>query len=84
MRGQAEIPDRAHPSVDPGAVGQRRRDSHEDTKTCIRLLGQEVLPRIREFGKELGLNSPFDINGPVSVEYGPQSAVGAPAQAASA
>ena len=34
--------------------------SHEDTKTCIRLLGQEVMPAVREIGKELGLNSPFE------------------------
>ena len=58
--------------------------SHEDTKTCIRLLGQEVLPRIREFGKELGLNSPFDINAPVSTQFGPQEDVEPAAQAASA
>ena len=40
--------------------------SHEDTKTCIRLLGQEVMPAMREIGKELGLNSPFEANAPVS------------------
>jgi alkanesulfonate monooxygenase SsuD/methylene tetrahydromethanopterin reductase-like flavin-dependent oxidoreductase (luciferase family) len=40
--------------------------SHEDTRTCIRLLGQEVLPALREIGKELGLNSPFEAQSPVS------------------
>ena len=40
--------------------------SHEDTKTCIRLLGQEVLPAMREIGQELGLNSPFEADAPVS------------------
>jgi alkanesulfonate monooxygenase SsuD/methylene tetrahydromethanopterin reductase-like flavin-dependent oxidoreductase (luciferase family) len=43
--------------------------SHEDSKTCIRLLGQEVLPAMREIGKELGLNSPFEANAPVSINY---------------
>ena len=41
--------------------------SHEDAKTCIRLIGTEVLPRLREIGKAIGLNSPFDANTPVSV-----------------
>ena len=40
--------------------------SHEDTRTCIRLLGEEVLPALREIGKELGLWSPFEANAPVS------------------
>ncbi len=35
----------------------------------IRLMGQEVLPALREIGKELGLNSPFDLNTPVSRKY---------------
>jgi len=43
--------------------------SHEDAKTCIRLLGQEVLPAVREMGKELGLWSPFEANAPVSIAY---------------
>jgi hypothetical protein len=41
--------------------------SHEDTKACIRLLGQEVLPAVREIGRELGLESPFEANAPVSM-----------------
>ena len=50
--------------------------SHEDSKTCIRLLGQEVLPAIREIGQELGLNSPWEANAPVSIKYaeGPEPA----------
>ena len=49
---------------------------HADTKTCIRLLGQEVLPAVREMGKDLGLWSPFEANSPVSIAYptGPASA----------
>jgi hypothetical protein len=43
--------------------------SHEDAKTCIRLLGQEVLPAVREMGKELGLWSPFEANAPTSMAF---------------
>jgi len=45
--------------------------THEDAKTCIRLTGQEVLPRLREIGKSLGLNSPFDLTTPVSLAETP-------------
>ena len=45
--------------------------THEDAKTCIRLTGQEVLPRLREIGKSIGLNSPFDLNTPVSLAETP-------------
>ncbi len=41
--------------------------SVEDAKTCIRLLGQDVMPQLREYGKKLGLNSPFDGDIPVSL-----------------
>ncbi|MFN8526478.1 MAG: LLM class flavin-dependent oxidoreductase [Chloroflexota bacterium] len=41
----------------------------EDRKTCIRLLGQEVMPAVREIGKELGLADPFEANAPVSLAY---------------
>ena len=44
--------------------------SHEDSMTCIRLMGQEVMPALREIGKELGLNSPFEANAPVSRAFG--------------
>jgi alkanesulfonate monooxygenase SsuD/methylene tetrahydromethanopterin reductase-like flavin-dependent oxidoreductase (luciferase family) len=43
--------------------------SNEDTRTCIRLIGQEVLPAVREMGKELGLLSPFEANAPFSIKY---------------
>jgi alkanesulfonate monooxygenase SsuD/methylene tetrahydromethanopterin reductase-like flavin-dependent oxidoreductase (luciferase family) len=33
---------------------------HDDTMTSIRLLGQEVLPAMREMGKELALTDPFE------------------------
>jgi hypothetical protein len=34
--------------------------SFEDRITNIRLLGKEVLPAVREYGKELGLLDPFE------------------------
>jgi hypothetical protein len=42
--------------------------SNADATSCIRLLGQEVLPAVREMGKELGLWSPFEANAPVSIK----------------
>jgi alkanesulfonate monooxygenase SsuD/methylene tetrahydromethanopterin reductase-like flavin-dependent oxidoreductase (luciferase family) len=44
---------------------------HDDTLECIRLLGQEVLPALRECGDELGLQSPFEADSPVGVGRGP-------------
>ena len=43
--------------------------SQPDSMTCIRLLGQEVFPQVREWAKELGLNSPFEAEAPVSIAY---------------
>ena len=45
--------------------------THQDAKTCIRLLGQEVFPAVREMAKEFDLKSPFETNQPVSVDYLP-------------
>ena len=47
--------------------------SNADTQTCIRLLGQEVLPAVREIGDQLGLASPFECKAPVSLAH-PESA----------
>jgi alkanesulfonate monooxygenase SsuD/methylene tetrahydromethanopterin reductase-like flavin-dependent oxidoreductase (luciferase family) len=33
----------------------------EDRMTCLRLLGTEVMPAVREIGKELGLSDPFEV-----------------------
>jgi alkanesulfonate monooxygenase SsuD/methylene tetrahydromethanopterin reductase-like flavin-dependent oxidoreductase (luciferase family) len=52
--------------------GNDGRVSHEDSKDCIRLMGAEVLPRLREIGKELELLSPFDLNTPVSLQFTPK------------
>ena len=43
--------------------------SHADSMSCIRLLGQEVMPAIREIGDKLGLKSPFEANSPVSLAH---------------
>ncbi len=49
--------------------GNDGRISHADSMSYIKLMGQEVLPALREIGKELGLDSPFDLNTPVSRAY---------------
>ncbi len=49
--------------------GNDGKISHADSMSYIKLMGQEVLPALREMGKELGLNSPFELNTPVSRQY---------------
>ncbi len=41
--------------------------SHEDSMRCIRLLGEEVLPAVRQIGAELEIHDPFELNSPVSL-----------------
>ena len=41
-----------------GIWGNDGTVSNEDARTCIRLLGQEVMPAMREIGKELGPQRP--------------------------
>jgi alkanesulfonate monooxygenase SsuD/methylene tetrahydromethanopterin reductase-like flavin-dependent oxidoreductase (luciferase family) len=48
-------------------AGNNGRIGHEASKTCIRLLGEEVIPRLREIAKELGLTGPFDVAVPEAV-----------------
>ena len=36
--------------------------SHDDAMRSLRLMGEEVLPAIREIGEELGLDSPFEVD----------------------
>ncbi len=43
--------------------------SQADSMTCIRLMGQEVLPAIRETAKALDLASPFEAATPVSLAF---------------
>ena len=42
--------------------GNDGKVDHADSMDCIRLMGQEVMPALREIGDELGLHSPFDID----------------------
>ncbi|MEW6296485.1 MAG: hypothetical protein AB1671_01930, partial [Thermodesulfobacteriota bacterium] len=53
--------------------GNDGKVSHEDSLTCIRLLGQEVMPALREIGEKLDLKSPFEANAPVSLACTPPS-----------
>ena len=43
--------------------------SQADSMTCIRLIGEEVFPAIRDIAKELDLKSPFEASAPVSIDY---------------
>ena len=50
-------------SVRPGILGVWTNDgsiSHGDTMRCLELMGQEVLPALREIGDELELPGPFE------------------------
>ncbi len=48
--------------------------SHDDQMRSLRLMGQEVIPAVREIGKELGLNSPFDVNPATGRPFEPEAA----------
>ena len=48
--------------VRPGILGVWTNDgsiTHKDTMRCLELIGQEVLPALREIGEELELTDPF-------------------------
>ena len=51
--------------------------THEDSMRSLRLMGDEILPAVREMAEELDLPSPFDIdpmtNEPVVERTGPAS-----------
>src|SRR6476619_6232309 len=49
--------------------GNDGRVSQADSLTCIRLMGTEVFPAIREIAKSLDLKSPFEANAPVNIKY---------------
>ncbi len=57
---------------EPGILalwGNDGRASQEDSLTCVRLMGTEVFPALREIAKELDLESPFESNAPVHLRY---------------
>src|SRR5215813_9840661 len=49
--------------------GNDGKVSQEDSMTCIRLMGQEVFPAIREIAKSLDLKSPWEADAPVHLRY---------------
>ena len=51
--------------------GNDGKIDHEDSKSCINLLGKEVLPAIRDYANELGLKDPFELDAPVSLALTP-------------
>ena len=50
---------------------------HQSSMSCIRLMGEEVLPAVREIGKELELVGPDEVDAPVSLAHA-RARVGAP------
>ena len=52
--------------------------THEDQMRSLRLMGQEVLPALREIAKELGLYSPFEVDPATGkpIEAGPTNGQG--------
>ena len=57
--------------------------THEDSMRSLRLMGEEVIPAVREMGKELDLPGPFEMDpytlAPVQSEADEAEAVAAPA-----
>ncbi len=49
--------------------GNDGKVSQKDSLLCIKMIGEEVFPQIREIAKELDLKSPFQVNAPVHLRY---------------
>ncbi len=45
---------------------------HDDAMRSLRLFGSDVLPAVREMGKELELDSPFDVADEIPAGYSPE------------
>jgi len=43
--------------------------SATDRRRCIELLVKEVMPAVKEHGKSLGLQDPWEANAPVHLRY---------------
>jgi alkanesulfonate monooxygenase SsuD/methylene tetrahydromethanopterin reductase-like flavin-dependent oxidoreductase (luciferase family) len=54
---------------------------HADSMECIRLLGEEVLPALREHAKQHGLTGPFESGTPISLAQTPKDQLRVPASA---
>jgi alkanesulfonate monooxygenase SsuD/methylene tetrahydromethanopterin reductase-like flavin-dependent oxidoreductase (luciferase family) len=54
--------------------------NHEDSMRSLRLMGQEVIPAVREIAKELDLKSPFEVDPKTNQPVAPQPAAAASAQ----
>ncbi len=70
----SKIMESARPSIF-ALWGNDGRVDHKDSMECIRLLGEQVIPRLRKIGDELGLHDPFELNTPVSIRTGPMEEV---------
>ena len=58
---------------------------HDDAMRSLRLMGEEVIPAVREIGEELGLKGPFevdDVPGVNKPKEEPAKAAAEPAQIA--
>ena len=53
--------------------------THEDQMRSLRLMGEYVLPAVREIADELELTSPFDVNPATGKTYSEENAAGSPA-----
>ena len=53
--------------------GNDGKIDHADSVSCIKLMGKEVIPAIRDYGNELGLTDPFQIDAPVSLDQTPKA-----------
>jgi hypothetical protein len=58
--------------------------THDDTMRSLRLMKEEVLPRVKEMGKELGLTSPFEVDPQTGNRLDGAAAAARPVAAASA
>jgi hypothetical protein len=57
---------------------------HDDAMRSLRLFGSDVLPAVREMGKELELDSPFDVDDEIPAGYSPEVVAAAKAAEARA
>ena len=58
-----------------GLWGNDGKIDHADSMSCIKLMGTEVLPAIRDYAKELGLQSPIEMDAPISLKETPAEAL---------